>query len=48
MILDSSGYMIGPSINHAAEKKLALISQLDTSSTKDLKDLFNELWQRAA
>jgi len=44
LIIDGQGYIIGPSLKDAAEKKAATVVILPKSDSKPLSDLFVELW----
>ena len=47
MVIDQSGYVLGPSIKDAALNSPALVVELDSAEKALLKNFYNELWQRA-
>lgn len=44
ILIDSKGYIIGPSLKNAADKKPATLVVLGDSDSKKLADLFLDLW----
>lgn len=44
LIVDSRGFIIGPSLKNAADKKPATLVVLDDPDSKKLIDLYEELW----
>jgi len=47
LIVDGKGYIIGPSLKDAAEKKPATVVVLNADDSKKLIDLFAEIWKTA-
>lgn len=47
LIIDSVGYIIGPSLKDAAKKSPALVIELGKNDVKNLKNFFDELWRQA-
>jgi len=47
LIVDNTGYFLGPSIKDAADKSPCALVALDHSETKLLSDFFKELWKGA-
>lgn len=48
IIVDGKGYIIGPSLKDAADKKPAVLVVLTDSDSKKLVDLFSDLWDGKA
>ena len=44
LIVDGKGYIIGPSLKDAADKKPATVVSLDKEDSQKLKTLFEDLW----
>ena len=44
LIVDEKGYIIGPSLKDAADKKPATVVALNDSDSRKLADLFTDLW----
>lgn len=47
LIIDGKGYIIGPSLKDAADKKSATLVALNASDSKKLVDLFKDIWGSA-
>jgi hypothetical protein len=47
IIVDGKGYIIGPSLKDAADKKPATVVALNAGDSKKLIDLFTEIWKTA-
>ena len=47
MIVDDSGYILGPSIKDAASKYPALVTVLDSKAKHLLQSFFDDLWSKA-
>lgn len=47
MVVDNSGYVLGPSIKDAASNSPAIVVELDPNAKHLLRSFFNELWQKA-
>jgi len=47
LIIDGKGYVIGPSLKDAADKKPATVVVLNASDSKKLADLFEDIWNKA-
>jgi len=45
MVIDNTGYVLGPSIKDAASNSPAVVVELGLNEKKLLKNFFNELWQ---
>jgi len=44
MIVDGRGYIVGPSLKDAADKKPATLVALNVADSKKLVDLFSDIW----
>ncbi len=47
MIVDDTGYILGPSIKDAASKYPALVTVLDPKAKRLLQSFFDDLWSKA-
>lgn len=47
LIVDGKGYVVGPSLKDAADKKPATLVALHTSDSRKLITLFDEIWKKA-
>jgi hypothetical protein len=47
MLIDGTGYILGPSIKDAASKYPALVTVLGPKETRSLQSFFNDLWSKA-
>lgn len=47
LIVDGKGYVIGPSLKDAADKKPATVVVLNSHDSKKLISLFDEIWKKA-
>jgi len=47
LIVDGKGYISGPSLKDAADKKPATVVALGAAGSKKLIDLFDEIWKKA-
>jgi hypothetical protein len=47
MVVDETGYVLGPSIKDAASNSPAVIVELGQNEKRLLRNFFNELWQKA-
>jgi hypothetical protein len=46
MVVDNTGYVLGPSIKDAASNSPAVVVELDLKEKQMLRNFFNELWQK--
>jgi hypothetical protein len=47
LIVDGKGYIVGPSLKDAADKKPATVVALNAGDSRKLVELFSEIWQTA-
>ncbi|MEX2013963.1 MAG: hypothetical protein WD896_01255 [Parcubacteria group bacterium] len=47
LIVDGKGYVVGPSLKDAADKKPATVVALNVSDSKKIMNLFDEIWRNA-
>lgn len=46
MVVDSAGFVLGPSIKDAASNSPAIVVELDPKAERLLRNFFNDLWQK--